>query len=189
MTTEKQIYQIQITLKDSNPRIWRRFLTSSDITLNELHKIIQTTMGWANSHLHQFEKGRDCYAPKSFNIEEAKDSKEVKLDSLLQNEKDKMKYTYDFGDDWELDIILEKILPLNTSNEIPLCIAGSRACPPDDCGGIAGYEELLEIISNPKHPDFDEKIEWLGENFDPEYFDMDEVNSMLKGKNFGCMTM
>jgi hypothetical protein len=88
-------------------------------------------------------------------------------------------YEYDFGDSWEHKILLEKILPFDTKTALPVCIKGKRACPPEDCGGIWGYEELLEAISNPKHPDHENMLEWLGGEFDPEEFDLEEINGNL----------
>ena len=185
----KQIYQIQIALKDSKPKIWRRVLVESDILLVDFHKIIQTTMGWTNSHLHQFEKGQVNFAPDEFELEDTKDSRKVKLNSLLNKENEKIKYEYDFGDSWLHDIILEKILPFEKTTELPSCIGGKRNCPPDDCGGIWGYTDLLEIISNSKHKEYNEMMEWLGGEFDPDYFDMKEKNEMLKEEDFGCILL
>jgi len=98
---------------------------------------------------------------------------------LLKKEKDSLIYEYDFGDSWEHKIILEKILPYDASLKVPSCIKGKRACPPEDCGGIWGYQNLVEIIKDPSHPEHEEMLEWLGGEFDPEYFDMNETNRML----------
>ena len=183
----KQIYQIQIVLKNSKPKIWRRVLVNSGILLVDFHKIIQTTMGWTNSHLHQFEKGRTIYAPKEFVLEETNDSMKVSLNTLLKKENEKIKYEYDFGDSWSHYIILEKILPFEKTTELPRCIGGKRNCPPEDCGGIWGYTDLLEIISNPKHKEHKEMMEWLGGDFDPDYFDIQEINGLLKEEDYGCI--
>lgn len=186
----EQIYQVQISLKDSKPKIWRRILTKPDITLLDFHKMIQTVMGWTNSHLHQFVKGEKCYSPENFDdgfeLEVMNDSRKVKLNSLLKNEKDKIKYEYDFGDGWRHEIILEKILPANKTVEIPSCIGGKGNCPPEDCGGIWGYEQIKEVLSNPKHKQYKETTNWLGGKFDPDFFDMEEVNKTLKEPDYGC---
>lgn len=183
----KQIYQIRISLLGSKPMIWRRVLVSSDILLVDFHKIIQTVMGWTNSHLHQFVTGRDFYAPEEFEIEETKDSRKVKLNSILSEENEKVKYEYDFGDGWLHDILLEKILPFDKTAQLPICTGGKGNCPPEDCGGIWGYKDLLTIISNPKHKEYEETTEWLGGNFDPDFFDIKEINEMLKEEDFGCI--
>ena len=175
----KKTYQIQIALKGVKPKIWRRVLVDSDISLNDFHNIIQAAMGWTNSHLHSFSDGFEEYAPEDLEIDDTIDSETVKLDEILQVEKDKITYEYDFGDGWEHNIILEKILLPDTKLQMPRCIAGKRNCPPEDCGGIWGYEDLLEIINQPDHEQYKEYKDWLGDEFDSEYFDMDEINDML----------
>jgi len=188
---KKQIYQIQIALKDFKPKIWRRVLIPSETLLPDLHKIIQTAMGWTNSHLHQFiidgtyytEKTKDNYLWDELdNV----DYKKIKISDFLTTEKQKIKYEYDFGDGWEHDVILEKILEPDPKMKYPVCIAGKISCPPEDCGGAWGYADMLEILKNPEHPEFQEFIDWLGDEFDPEEFDKDAVNEMLMAKNFGC---
>lgn len=188
----KEIYQIQIALKNFKPKIWRRLLVQSDLLLPDFHKIIQTTMGWTNSHLHHFIKDRIFYTVKmkgdSFwgdldNI----DYKKIKLSDILTTEKEKIIYEYDFGDGWEHDIILEKILPDDKTQSYPICIAGKMNCPPEDCGGVWGYSDLLEILKHPDHDEYEEYLEWLGDEFEPDYFDKDAINEMLKFKDFGCV--
>ncbi len=112
------------------------------------------------------------------------DYKGIKVSDLLKKEKDKIVYEYDFGDGWQHDVILEKILPVDKKIKYPVCVKGKMNCPPEDCGGIWGYYELLEILANPKHPEYNGWFEWMGEEkFDPEYFDLEEVNGLLR-RNF-----
>lgn len=183
----KQIYQIQVVLSGTKPRIWRRLLVYSDTLLIDLHRIIQTSMGWTNSHLHLFNDGMTDYSPREFEVEESKNSRTVKLKTILKQEKSKILYEYDFGDGWCHDIILEKIIVEEEIGQIPMCIKGKRNCPPEDCGGTWGYQDLLHTISNPKHEDYESMIEWLGGEFDPDYFDMDQTNRQLKQKDYGCL--
>jgi len=188
---KNQIYQIQIALKDFKPKIWRRLLIPADTLLSDLHKIIQTSMGWTNSHLHQFIKDRTYYTVKvkdddTWDEMDNVDYKRMKISDLLKTEKQKIKYEYDFGDGWEHDVILEKILVRDEKIKYPICIAGKMSCPPEDCGGSWGYADMLEILKNPAHPEYKEFVDWLDEDFDPEYFDKEEVNESLKEKNFGC---
>ncbi len=183
----KNIYQIQIELKGIKPKIWRRILVDPDIFLDDFHRILQTTMGWTNSHLHMFTAGRENYAPEDFEVEDTHDSYKVKLFEILKNEKSKIKYEYDFGDGWEHNIILEKILPVDIEAQIPKCIAGSRNCPPEDCGGTWGYANMLKILKQPEHDEFEEYLEWLGGEFDPEYFDIEEINELLQEDDYGCL--
>ena len=147
--------------------------------------IIQITMGWTNSHLHQFIKNRTFYTERmpdddTWGEMDNVDYKKIKISSLLKKEKEKIVYEYDFGDGWEHDVLLEKILPGDEKLKLPVCVAGKMACPPEDCGGIWGYADLLEILKNPKHEEYDSFMEWLGGEFNPEHFDKDEVNKMLR---------
>jgi hypothetical protein len=154
-------------------------LVSPDILLGDLHQIIQVTMGWTNSHLHLFKDGKVEYAPKEFELEYSKDYGKVKLDKLLKKGKDKILYEYDFGDGWRHDILLEKVIETDEKDQLPRCTGGERNCPPEDCGGIWGYADVLETIADPAHEEYGDMLEWLGDEFDPEYFDMEEINKSL----------
>ncbi len=187
----KKTYQIKIFLKGSQPRIWRRILVSPETPLPDFHKIIQSTMGWTNYHLHQFRKGDAIYSPKLEDDDFWGDMDKIdystkKVSDLLKKEKDKIIYDYDFGDGWTHDILLEKIIMDQEFDYLPVCIKGKNNCPPEDCGGIWGYEYLLETLNNPEAKNYEETIEWVGEDFDPEYFNKDEINDKLRSKNFGC---
>ncbi len=185
-----KVYQFKITLKGIRPPIWRRFQVKSGITFHELHKTIQVVMGWHDYHLYCFTFGRgwdelrieepDEYG--GFTIEgENLDSRKTRVDAVFTSEKEKCLYEYDFGDGWEHELLLEKILEPEGGVEYPVCIKGRRACPPEDCGGVYGYYELIEIINNPRHPEYEGTMEWLGGDFDPEEFDLEEVNQLLEG--------
>ena len=142
-------------------------------------------MGWTNSHLHQFIKNRTFYTERMTDDDtwgelDNVDYMNMKIFDLLKREKEKIVYEYDFGDGWEHDVLLEKILPGDEKLKSPICLAGKMACPPEDCGGVWGYADLLEILKNPKHEEYDSYMEWLGGEFDPEHFDKDEVNKMLR---------
>lgn len=181
-------YLLKITLKYCKPAIWRKVVVHSNIKLNDLHKVIQTAMGWTNSHLHQFTKDDEIYSlPDDEYGAESVDSRKVRLNQLLTLEKQFIEYEYDFGDGWEHKIVLEKIL-YNEPCAFPYCTAGKRNCPPEDCGGIGGYKDLLEVISDPRNKEYRDMIVWLGGLFDPEYFDKDEINELLKTRDFGCVT-
>jgi hypothetical protein len=185
------IYEIKITLKESKPKIWRRVKIDPNINLDDLHKIIQTAMGWTNSHLNQFISGRTFYGNPNddeFGDMNLKDSKKYKVLKVLKSEGSSIIYEYDFGDGWEHEIKVEKIY--KDENIIhPICIGGKRNCPLEDSGGIWGYEEKLEIIKDKKHEDYEEIAEWMGPDFDPDYFDLDDTNKALAQKNFGCIEM
>ncbi len=181
----RSIYQLKITLKDVRPPIWRRLLVASTTKLGDIHLMLQIVMGWSDSHLHEFIQGQDRYGmPDEAFPSDTKDEARYRLDQLLKTEKDKLIYIYDFGDSWEHEVVLEKILPYETDAVLPLCLKGSRACPPEDIGGIWGYAMFLEAISDPAHPEHASMLEWAAEDingpFDPGYFDLAEVNKQLR---------
>ncbi len=178
------IYQLKISLKDAKPPIWRRVLVPASIELEHLHAVIQAAFGWTNSHLHQFIDGRTFYQPggedDGFSGMEVADSIGVPLRNFLRKEKDKIVYEYDFGDSWEHQVLLEKILPADPEQVLPVCIKGKRACPPDDCGGMYGYFQMLETLEGPDGGEKAELLEWLGGPIDPEAFDLEEINAQLR---------
>lgn len=173
------IYQLKVTLRHSKPPIWRRIQVPANTRLDQLHRILQLTMGWDNSHLHQFKVGQRYYGmtePESDFDLDMEDERKVTLAQLAPGVKKKLLYEYDFGDSWEHEILVEKIMQPEPGIAYPRCLTGKRACPPEDCGGIWGYGSLLEAISDPNHPEHAEMLEWLGEDFDPEAFDLDFIN-------------
>ena len=177
----RSTYQLKISLEGSKPPIWRRLLIPSDIKLDLFHIAIQISMGWTDSHLHQFiTKDREFYGIKDDDFDlDVKDESKFRLAQLLTAEKDSLIYEYDFGDSWTHKIVLEKILPFDTDKKLPYCVIGKRACPPEDCGGIWGYADLLAILENPEHDEYEEMLEWLEGEFDPAYLDRREINQLL----------
>ncbi len=184
---QRKVYQLKISLSGSDPEIWRRILVFPDTSLLELHNIIQVVMGWSNNHLHQFVSDDIIYALKEFDVSNSVNSRKVNLDEVLKEEQDGFWYLYDFGDSWQHEIRLEKIPGAGEEEQIPRCLAGERHCPPEDCGGIWGYEELLRIISDLSHEEHESRIAWLGGPFDPEFFDLEEVNRKLMRKSYGLV--
>ena len=189
MGANKNVYQIKISLKYIKPMIWRRFLVEDSIKLPDLHKVIQTVMGWTNSHLHQFIiKERFYGEPDEDSFEEIVDYRKLMLKSVLSFEKEKITYEYDFGDGWEHELVLEKILN-NQTIENPICVAGKRNCPPEDCGGPYGYMDLLNVIADPENEEYKEMKSWIGDDFDSEYFDKEWINILLTRKDYGCLSL
>jgi hypothetical protein len=181
--TASPIYQIKVTLIGLRPAIWRRLLVSSSISLRKLHDILQIAFGWTDSHLHAFEARGETYEiPDPEYPDTARNDARVRLEQVLLKAKDSMLYEYDFGDSWTHRIVLEKVLPPVSGSKAPRCIGGVRACPPEDCGGPAGYARLLEAMRDPFHPDHEEMAEWIGGDLNPIYFDQWEVNEELEGK-------
>lgn len=177
------IYQIKVTLDHSQPPIWRRILVPSDITLARLHRILQAVMGWEDCHLHQFIVGQTYYGvpdPDYGGWVEMRDEKRVKLNQIVPGEGFKFRYEYDFGDSWMHTLRVEKVLAPEPGQQYPACIKGKRACPPEDVGGIWGYYGFLEAIQDPDHLEHEDYLTWVGGEFDPEAFDLDEVNAVLR---------
>lgn len=177
------VWQLKITLKHSTPPIWRRILVPGDTSLAKLHRILQIVMGWWDCHLHQFTiQGRDYGVPDR-ELQEfgnrIQNEENAKLMDAVDGVKDRFVYEYDFGDDWLHQIVVEKIVPREEGQRYPVCVAGKRSCPPEDCGGIWGYEDLLKAISDPKHPEHESMTEWIGARFDPEAFNLDWINQQL----------
>ena len=181
----QSIFQLKVTLSGSKPPIWRRILVPDNITLGRLHVVLQLVMGWTDSHLHQFAAKGELYSiidkDEDDNLfgNNVNDENKVNLSSLLVSEHDFMIYDYDFGDSWEHHITLEKILPFDSSIKLPVCLTGKRACPPEDCGGVWGYHDLLEILADKSHPDYEDTMEWMDEDFEPETFNKTKVNALL----------
>jgi len=179
-----EIYQIKVTLLRTVPPVWRRLLVPSDITLSNLHDLLQLAMGWTDSHLHEFLFRGQCYGPTGpeRGVAEAIDERKVRLNQLLVRAGAKILYTYDFGDGWEHGIVLEKGLPVDPNMAYPAATGGAGACPPEDCGGIGGFYSLLESLQNPRHPQHEELLEWVGEDYDPKKFSIEAINQVLHGR-------
>lgn len=176
----QRIYQLKVTLRGIRPPIWRRIQVADNITLNRLHHILQTVMGWWEGHLYAFTVNGAAYGEAARELDIRSDQR-VKLGQLGLAEKSKFRYEYDFGDGWEHELLVEKILAPEPGVSYPRCLKGKRACPPEDVGGSWGYMEYLEAIQDPSHPQHDELLEWSGP-FDPEAFDLEEVNQALSGR-------
>ena len=173
-----QILQLKVTLAGAKPPIWRRMLVQDSLTLAQLHTALQIAMGWMDCHLHEFVIGRQRFGPPG--EEDCINEKKVRLAEVMPVAGLKMEYTYDFGDSWVHKLVVEKQFAPEPGAVYPICIDGKRACPPEDCGGPGGYDELLEALGNPEDEEHESMLEWVGGLFDPEAFSIDEVNQELK---------
>ncbi len=210
-----KVLRVRITLEYSNPPIWREVAVRPDITLGELHYLIQIVMGWDDDHLHQFFQklkrstqpsseeqaryyregkwdddfearihGRKFFVPKGapdgspINME-GTDEDAVLLAEVCPNASTKLIYEYDFGDSWRHEIKVKRAGFPKPGVEYPVCLGGERACPPEDCGGIWGYYSTLEAVSDPDNEEHEDMIDWLGEGFDPDAFDLNKINAKL----------
>jgi hypothetical protein len=191
MKNNMRIFQLRISLMDSEPEIWRRVLVPEDYSLGDLHDVIQIAMGWENAHLHGFRQKDRTFGPKGpDSFENEQDEEEVLLSDVLKKSGSKILYEYDFGDSWEHAVSLEKVLKLDATTTLPSCIEGENACPPEDVGGISSYNSIVHALTHDNDGDGDEEddideelLEWLGDDFSPERFDVEGVNETFKQWN------
>lgn len=170
--------QISVALAHIHPLVWRRLVISPDLTLADLHRVIQRAMGWQGYHLHVFDVRGDEYGvPHPGDDPPVLGEGTLTLREALPRVRSSLFYTYDFGDNWEHQVRLEARLPEPALT--PRCIAGAQACPPEDCGGPPDYVLLLEALADHEHSEHEELTEWIGGDFDPTAFDLDEVNVRL----------
>jgi hypothetical protein len=180
------LFQLKVTLRGvAKPPVWRRVLVPATTTLGDMHEVIVRAMGWDGGHLHVFSDGTYEYGAPDGELG-FQDEDAVELDEVLSEPGDRLSYNYDFGDDWEHDIKLEKVLPPDPAAvaSVPACLAGKGACPPEDCGGAWGYADLKEAIADPAHDEHEDLLDWLGLDnpaaFDPAAFDLDHANARLR---------
>ena len=186
MNAKKLMFQFKVRLKDIEPAIWRRIVVPASYNFWDLHVAIQDSMGWLDYHLHVFR----VVNPETKEIDEVGIPDDEPIDDGLEylpgwelpivayfiELGDTADYNYDFGDGWEHEIVLEGVLLKDPKTKYPKCIGGAQACPPEDCGGIGGYESLLKIIRDPSHEEHESMMEWLGGKYDPKAFDQKKVN-------------
>ncbi|MBK6941554.1 MAG: plasmid pRiA4b ORF-3 family protein [Planctomycetes bacterium] len=175
-----QVMRLEVVLRDSTPRIWRHVDVPADVTLPDLHTVLQRAMGWQDSHLHMFVHEQTLY---TMEIDQGFDPRSVpedgvRLDALLNRVGDRLEYEYDFGDGWTHDVVVKSIAEPDPEVTLPRAIAGERACPPEDIGGIGGYEVFLDALADPKHVSHDDYVAWIG-SFDPDEFDLERINAKL----------
>ncbi len=178
-----RVYQFKITLKGITPKIWRRIQVPETYTFWDLNIAIQGAMDWGGHHLHEFQ----VFNPRTNIVDDIgfPDDEyarrvicgwEIKIASYFSMDNKKANYLYDFGDYWEHQILLEKILPKEPDMTYPRCIGGKNNSPPDDVGSTSGFEEFVEIMNNPDHEEHEEMAVWYGdESFDLKKFDCSKV--------------
>lgn len=173
-------YQLKATLLGTNPPIWRRIAVSGRISLGHLHGILLHAMGWDGGHMHLFHVGKTDYGEMHPDLDHVENQWKVRLCDVAPAAKKRFVWEYDMGDTWLHEIIVEKIDPAGPPLKgAALCLDGARACPPEDCGGVYGYEDLLKAIRDPKHESHEEMLEWVGGEFDPEALDLKATNKAL----------
>jgi len=177
----KQIFEFYLSLEHVQPTVWRRILVPDDCTLARLHKVIQAVMNWQDYHLHEFMVKSQAYGDPQVD-EDARlvDDRTVRLRNLDIALGDRVEYVYDFGDNWQHVLKLEDKMPPAAEVVYPLCVAGERSAPPEDVGGVSGYEEFLEAFFDPRHEEHEHMKSWIGRPFDPAVFSVIEANERLR---------
>jgi hypothetical protein len=177
------ILQVKIVLLDVDPPIWRRVLVPASLTLRRLHETVQAAMGWLDQHLYEFQIGDRRYGtldpeynPMGSTVA---NDRAVKLSTLVEKGIDRLYYTYDFGDDWRHEIIIEDIRAGESDVDYPVLVEGAGHCPPEDCGGAPGFQAFLEAITNPAHPDHEDALDWYGDSYDPEDIEREVLDAQL----------
>ncbi len=185
MSISGEIFRLNITLMDCKPSVWREVEVASSMTLARLHDVLQVLMGWDDCHLWAFEAGKRRFEPPDPDVRTqlvaGDDPDQVTLGALLTGKGSRLRYNYDFGDDWWLDIKVLAIGKPELKVRYPRCLAGERAGPPEDCGGSHGFEELLAARKNPRSSHAKELLEWVGPDWNPEAFNLTLTNKVLAG--------
>lgn len=184
MIKTRRSYQLHIQLCDTKPAVWRRLVVTDSITLDQLHRAIQSVMGWQNRHLYEFEIAGQRYGQPDPDTPDdpTMDARRYSLGQLLQGEPLSVRYLYDFGDGWLHRIKLESVDTIATPaalHSLPMCMGGRNACPPENCGGVNGYADLIEALQDPEHPEHQSLRQRHGINFDSKHFDLQRAQARL----------
>jgi len=185
----KHTFQLRVSLRYIKPPIWRRVLVPDNWLLGDLHPVLVAVMGWGGYHMHAFRFGGGFnpteYSTPQMVIEcgpRVQDENQVFLSALIRRPAQTFSYEYDFGDSWQHEVKVEKILPYDPRVALPVCLAGARACPPEDCGSFPGYVEVLRVLERAQTPEDRQLREWAG-SYDPEQFDLEAINRRLQPRS------
>ena len=174
-----KMYEVKVSLSGSEPLIWRRVQVPRDLTLHQLHQVIQAALDWDDDHLHEFKIARKRYAPLmewGTDFDDSTVNEDIVRLNGVAKPKAKFVYLYDFGDSWHHDIQIERELEPESPARQARCVAGENACPPEDCGGIYGYYDMMDTARDPQDEEYEHTREWLGEDFDPTHFDLEATD-------------
>lgn len=173
---------LKVTLDHIRPPIWRRLALPASMTLGGLHRTLQQAMGWDGGHMHAFDVGGEQYGDPDEEMEDCGNEERLTLAGLAKKGVKRFRYTYDFGDTWDHTILIEAKAPPPGVGAKPTCLAGARACPPEDCGGPPGYDGVLAALKAPDRPENRELLEWVGGDYDPEAFSVEDTNARMAAR-------
>lgn len=174
------VHTLRIELLYVEPTVWRRFIMPSETKLPKFNRMLEAVMGWEGYHLHMFEIADLRIGMPDEDDDDVIDEKRITVMQLLPRVGSQLRWAYDFGDNWQHDVIVEAIVEPSPDVQYPLCTDGERACPPEDCGGVGGYEDLREALADPAHPEHEFLREWAGAGFEPHPFDQLAVTKRLR---------
>ena len=179
---EPTVHTLRMTLRGIRPAVWRRIVVRSETPLPKFARMLEAAMGWEGYHLHMFDVGGVMFGPPDEDFDYMIDERSATVKHLLPRVKSKLRWDYDFGDGWEHDVVVESIESPEDGNRYPVCLAGKRACPPENIGGVPGYQKLLRVLADPNDPEHDHIASWSPEGFDPASFDPKAANRKLRGR-------
>ena len=173
---------LRVSLRFVEPVVWRRITIDSEMPLPKFAQVLERAMGRDGTHLHLFDVGGVLFGNTDHDAPHLINEKAARVDHLLPRVESSLRWDYDFGDSWAHDVVVEAIEPINPKTKYPVVLDGERACPPEDVGGPPGYEELLRVLSNPKHKEHKQMVEWVPKAFDPAVFDLVAANRRVRGR-------
>ena len=176
------VYTLKVTLRDVKPAVWRRIVVQSETPLPKFAHMLEAAMGWEGYHLHMFDVGGILFGRADEDADYLIDERCATVKHLLPKLLSKLLWNYDFGDGWEHDVVVEAIESPQEGKRYPLCLEGKRACPPEDCGGVPGYGELLRVLADPDDDEHDRMVSWAPEGFDPNAFDLVAANRRMRAR-------
>ena len=177
-STGMNVITMKVMLRGIKPPVWRRLAMPGTMTLGDLHLAIQAAMGWYDCHLHAFDIGGEQYGDQR-SVDDVADENRLTLSRLLRSSVVRFTYTYDFGDDWRHSIVVEEVVAADPTVDYPRFIEGARRAPPEDVGGLPGFEEFLRIMAAPDDPQHDNIMTWYGRIFEPGDIGLSTINERL----------
>jgi hypothetical protein len=182
ITWGPSVHALRVSLRDVEPTVWRRIAVPSETKLPRFARMLEAVMGWDGYHLHSFSVAGLRFGEPDEDDDDVIDERRVTVKQILPSLGSALQWDYDFGDGWEHDVVVEGIEEPSPSVRYPVCLDGSRACPPQDCGGASGYAELLEVLANPMHEEHEHMRGWAPEGVDAAHFDVVVANQRLRGR-------
>lgn len=176
------VHVLRVSLREVEPVVWRRLVVRSEMPLPKLNQALERVMGWEGYHLHMFDVGGILFGEPDEDADYVINEKAATVKHVLPRVGATLRWDYDFGDGWEHDVMVEAIESPVEGKRYPVSLDGARACPPEDCGGVSGYEQLLAALADPKDPEHEEMVEWAPNGFDPDAFDLVAANRRLRGQ-------